>query len=58
MLASILGMRWHGKMNLFTSGLIIGAICTILFIIIDKYNLLVEYELWLRRGLPDAWELK
>ena len=29
---------------------------TILFTF-DRLNLLVDYDLWLRRGMPDRWEL-
>lgn len=56
MAVSALGISWYGKTNLFITGIAIGVMSMMLLLVIDQLNLLVEYELWVRRGLPDMWE--
>ena len=42
--------RWLGVLVLVSAVALAG-----LVFVMDYYNLLVEYELWLQRGMPEPW---
>ena len=44
------------KWTMIASGLVLCVVVGLTVMVCDSFNLLVEYDRWLQRGLPDRWQ--
>lgn len=51
----VIGLYVYGTNKWMVIGISIGILAGIFLFITDYFNVLVEYELWLKRGMPDIW---
>ena len=54
----MMGSHYYGKTRQFITAIVLGIVMGLFLFFIDYFNILVEYELWLQRGLPEMWEIR
>lgn len=54
----MIGLYYYGKTSGFIIAIGVGMVCGVFLFIVDYFNLLVEYNLWIQRGMPDMWQVR
>lgn len=51
-----LGLHFYGKDKWLLIGISISLLSGLFLFVVDYFNVIVGYELWLKRGMPDMWQ--